>query len=175
MELSVCKISAFNIPYMSTITYISFTFPLWRNTLLLRKNLLRGSIFHRTVLEGYWEFGARIGTKMKLAVSTFSSFRLFLFSKTTKLLNFWKCDTISFQNTTLTSRVFREFRMGVGPPPIIHIAIWDICHMYHRGSDHSVPNCDCTQFGGHRKSIWCVLLKKIIVSIWAGNETAYPG
>ena len=49
---------------------------------------IESSIFHRTVLEGYWEFGARIGTKMKLAVSTFSSFRLFLFSKTTKLLNF---------------------------------------------------------------------------------------
>ena len=113
MELSIWKISAFNIPY---ITYISFTFPLWCNISLLRKILLRGSIFHRTVLEGYWEFGARIGTKMKLAVSTFSSFRLFLFSKTTKLLNFWKRDKISFQNTTLTSRVFREFRMGIGPP-----------------------------------------------------------
>ena len=36
----------------------------------------------------------------------FSSFRLFLFSKTTKLLNFWKCVKISFQNTTLTSRVW---------------------------------------------------------------------
>ena len=67
---------------------------------------IESSIFHRTVLEGYWEFGARIGTKMKLAVSTFSSFRLFLFSKTTKLLNFWKHDKISFQNTTLTSRVW---------------------------------------------------------------------
>ena len=132
---------------------------------MLKAEILQteSSIFHRTVLEGYWEFGARIGTKMKLAVSTFSSFRLFLFSKTTKLLNFWKHDQISFPNTTLTSNVFREFRMGVAPLPIIHIAIWDICHMYHRGSDHSVPNCDCTQFGGHRKSIWCVLLKKIIM------------
>ena len=73
---------------------------------LLRKNWLRSSIFHRTVLEGYWEFGDRIGTKMKLTVSTFSSFRLFLFSKTTKLLNFWKCGKNSFQNTTLTSRVW---------------------------------------------------------------------
>ena len=59
-----------------------------RYTSLLRKNGLRDSIFHRTVLEVYWEFGARIGTKMKLSVSTFSSFRLFLVSKTTTLLNF---------------------------------------------------------------------------------------
>ena len=75
---------------------------------MLKAEILQteSSIFHRTVLEGYWEFGARIGTKMKLTVSAFSSFRLFLFSKTTKLLNFWKCVKISFQNTTLTSRVW---------------------------------------------------------------------
>ena len=123
------------------------------------------SIFHRTVLEAYWEFGARIGTKMKLTVSTFSSFRLFLFSKTTKLLNFWKRDNISFQNTTLTStssRVCRDIRMGI----IIrttHIEIWDIWKMYHRGSGHSLPNCDCIHFGGHRKRISCVLVIKIIM------------
>ena len=49
---------------------------------------IESSIFHRTVLEDYWEFGARIGTKIKLAVSTFSLFRLFLVSKTTKLRKF---------------------------------------------------------------------------------------
>ena len=110
------------------------------------------SIFHRTVLEGYWEFGTRIGTKMKLAVSTFSSFRLFLFSKTTKLLFFWKHGQSSFQNTTLTSRVFRDIRMGI-IIRTIHIELWDIWKMYHRGSGHSLPNCDCKHFAGHRACI----------------------
>ena len=133
--------------------YISFTFPLWCNISLLRKILLRGSIFHRTVLEGYWEFGARIGTKMKLAVSTFSSFRLFLFSKTTTLLNFWKQSVmIKFRSKTQVWLVefFREFRMGIGPP-----------HHTHRNMGHMI-------FPGTRIEQFCTELW--LYTIWWTSE-----
>ena len=44
-------------------------------TSLLGGNPNRGLIFHRTVLEGYWELGAGIGTKMTATNCTFCSFR----------------------------------------------------------------------------------------------------
>ena len=133
---------------------------------MLKAEILQteSSIFHRTVLEGYWEFGARIGTKMKLAVSTFSSFRLFLFSKTTKLLNFWKCVKISFQNTTLTSRVWAntldKYR---------DIAFWR--YVYSRISKKVSTLNAC--------AIWWASGEKIVPlenkKNYARNETAYQG
>ena len=131
---------------------------------MLKAEILQteSSIFHRTVLEGYWEFGARIGTKMKLTVSAFSSFRLFLFSKTTKLLNFWKCVKISFQNTTLTSRVWAntldKYR---------DIAFWR--YVYSRISKKVSTLNAC--------AIWWASGEKIVPlehkNNYARNETAY--
>ena len=75
---------------------------------------------------------------------------------------------------------FSGFRMGIGRP-VIHIGIWDIWFLPERRSDHSVPNCDCTHFRGHRKSIWCLWLKKIIMPGmklltfgWYGSEVGDP-
>ena len=44
-------------------------------TSLLGRNPNQSPIFHRTVLEGYWELGAVMGTKMTATSCTFCSFR----------------------------------------------------------------------------------------------------
>ena len=62
-------------------------------------------IFHRTVLEGYWELGAGIGIQMTATNCTFGSFRYFYHRKTTLLWKSWKTVKLWCQNTTLISKM----------------------------------------------------------------------
>ena len=78
---------------------------MYKGSLLTR--ITNGSaIFHRTVLEGYWELEARTGTRMTATTRSFCSFRLFSCRKT-RILGIlrkrWKIRT----KTQLSSLIFQ--------------------------------------------------------------------
>ena len=100
--------------------YKQCTQGVWRS--LLGENTNENFNFHRTVLEGYWELGARTGTRMTAARSTFPSLGLFSQTKTNFLENFEKL------RKCWTKTQFR--RWGSQWKCWIKSREWRICHMY---------------------------------------------
>ena len=74
VELLILKLSdcARNVEFE-----VRYWFPFFDKLVIIAHFLFGVMIFKTTVLEAYWEFGARIGTVVKLTVSTFTSATLF--------------------------------------------------------------------------------------------------